>query len=156
MNKKTIRVLTDILMYVTMCFLAGTGLLIKHRLVPGSKGGHGLTLLNFSRHEWGTAHLWAAYLLLALVVIHLVLNFAFIRSAVARDSSWLMFVLALIGILIALFFLVMPIKKTGEDKGHGRFRKQKLEATQSKEPQSRCHDLNATAWSDPLSPLVRG
>ncbi|MDD2600194.1 MAG: DUF4405 domain-containing protein [Kiritimatiellae bacterium] len=133
MNKKNMRIITDILMYAAMCFLAGTGLLLEYRLISGCEGGHGLTLLGFSRHEWGTAHLWSAYLLLALIVVHLVLNFAFIRSVIARDSIWLMLALALGGILITLFFLVMPIKRTGEDKGHGRFRKQKLEAGQGKQ-----------------------
>ena len=121
MKKKTVRILTDILMFVSMCFLAGTGLLIHYRLVPGYRGGHGLTLLGLTRHEWGTYHLWAAYLLMFLVLVHLVLNFAFIKNVIASRRPWIMIVLGLSGLLITLFFLLMPIERTGDGaKGHGR------------------------------------
>lgn len=116
--KKTIRVLTDILMFLSMCFLAGTGLLIHYRLVPGFRGGHGLALLGLTRHEWGTYHLWAAYLLLFLVIVHLALNFAFIKNVIARRKPWLIILLGLSGLVITLFFLFMPIEK--KDDGGGR------------------------------------
>lgn len=121
MNKKTIRVLTDLLMFVAMCFLAGTGLLIHYRLVPGYQGGHGLTLLNLTRHEWGAYHLWAAYLLLFFVLVHLILNFTFIRDVIACRKPWLMIILGLSGLIVTLFFLIMPVERKGGDtKGHGR------------------------------------
>jgi hypothetical protein len=134
MNKKALRILTDILMFTSMCFLAGTGILIHYRLVPGYRGGHGLTLLDLTRHEWGSYHLWAAYLLLFLVLVHLVLNFAFIKNAIARRSPWIMIVLGLSGLFITLFFLIMPIERKGEDtKGHGRIFRTS-EADQKLEP----------------------
>ena len=109
MKKKPIRVIVDILMFVSMCFLSGTGLLIHYRLVPGYRGGHGLTLLGLSRHEWGFYHLWVAYLLIFLVLVHLILNLNFIRNAIALRKTWLMVILGLIGLLVILFFLVIPI-----------------------------------------------
>jgi hypothetical protein len=78
-------------------------------------------LLNLTRHEWGAYHLWAAYLLLILVLVHLVLNFAFIRNVVACRRLWRMIVLGLIGLFITIFFLMMPIEQKGDDtKGRGR------------------------------------
>ncbi len=122
--------LTDILMFITMCFLTGTGLLIHYRLIPGHQGGHGLTFLNLSRHDWGDYHLWAAYLLLVLVLVHLVVNFTFIWNIVVCRKPWRMIVLALSGLFIVIFFLIMPIKqKEGGSKGHGR-RFQSREANQ--------------------------
>lgn len=121
MNKKIARVLTDLLMFVSMCFLTGTGLLIHYRLIPGHQGGRGLTSLSLSRHEWGTFHLWAAYLLLLLVLVHLVLNFTFIWNVIARKKPWLLILLSLSGLFIIIFFLITPIKRGEIDgKGHGR------------------------------------
>ena len=121
MNNKTIRTVTDIAMYVTMCMVAGTGLLLHYRLVPGSRGGHGLSLLGLSRHEWGTYHLWAAYLLLALVLVHIALNYAFIKNCIAAKRTWVLVALGLIGAVILSAFLLMPIERAGGDdtQGHG-------------------------------------
>jgi hypothetical protein len=130
MKKKFIRVATDILMYVAMSFLAGTGLLIYYRLIPGSSGGRGLTLFGLSRHEWGTYHLWASYLLIFLVVVHLVLNVAFIKNVIAAGKPWIMAVLGLIGLLIILFFLFVPIAQTGEGQG-SRFKNRQVSNTRS-------------------------
>jgi hypothetical protein len=114
MKNATLRTMTDLLMYVAMSFLTGTGLLIHYRLVPGSQGGHGLTLLGLSRHEWGTYHLWAAYLLLVLILIHLILNYAFIKNVIAQKKSWLIVILGGLGIAVTLFFLLLPLERTTE------------------------------------------
>jgi len=112
---KAIRTLTDVLMYGAMCFLAGTGLLLRFRLVPGFMGGRGLTVLGLSRHEWGTYHLWAAYFLLFLVFVHMVLNFAFIKNVIAARRAWVMIGLGLAGLAIIFGFLFIPLKRTGTD-----------------------------------------
>ena len=134
MKKKPIRVVVDILMFVAMCFLSGTGLLIHYRLVPGKRGGHGLTLLGLSRHEWGAYHLWAAYLLLFVVIVHLVLNFAFIKNVIVARKPWIMFLLGLIGLFITLFFLIMPIERNGDDATVLGGRHQGREANQKVDP----------------------
>jgi len=121
MRNTTIRTVTDLLMYVAMSFLAGTGLLIHYRLVPGFQGGHGLTFLGLSRHEWGVYHLWAACLLLALILAHLILNFAFIRNIIVAKKIWLVFVLGLLGLMITAVFLLVPINRTeGNPQGQGQ------------------------------------
>ena len=111
MNTKIARIVTDIAMFAAMCFITGTGLLIHYRLVPGSRGGHGLTLQGLSRHEWGTYHLWAAYGLLSLVIVHLILNFAFIKNCIAARRTWIVIVLGLAGLLITSVFLLLPIQR---------------------------------------------
>lgn len=119
MNNKTIRSVTDIVMFVTICFLAGTGLLIRYRLVPGFMGGRGLTALGLSRHEWGAYHLWAAYLLLFLVLVHMALNFAFIKNVIALKRTWIVIGFGLAGLAIIFGILFLPLKRTGTDE-HGQ------------------------------------
>ena len=119
MRKTTIRTMADMAMYLAMSILTGTGLLIHYRLVPGFQGGHGLTLLGLSRHDWGTYHLWAAYFLLALILVHLILNFAFIKNIIAAKKMWLVFVWGVLGLMITAFFLLVPINRT-EDNAQGQ------------------------------------
>ena len=115
MNTKIARIVTDIAMFVAMCFLAGTGLLFQYRLVPGFMGGRGLTVLGLSRHEWVTYHLWTAYLLLALVLVHMALNFAFIKNVIAEKRTWIVIGFGLAGLAIIFGFLFLPLKRTGTD-----------------------------------------
>ena len=133
MNLCSLRKYTDILLFFVMCFLAGTGLLIHYRLLPGSRGGHGLTFLGLSRHEWGDYHLWAAYLFTALIVFHVFVNFAFVKNIIASKKTWLLILLALAGSLILALFLLVPIERSqggdhegehgeGHEQGHGRGR----------------------------------
>ena len=97
--------------------------MIHYRLVPGYLGGHGLTLFGLTRHEWGFYHLWTAYLLIAMVVVHGVLNFAFIKNVVASKRNWILVVLGLAGLIILLVFLIVPIERTeGGGYGEGRGR----------------------------------
>lgn len=115
MNTKTIRIVTDLALFGAMCFLTGTGLLIHYRLVPGFMGGHGLTVLGLSRHQWGTCHLWAAYLLLFLLLVHLALNYAFVRNCIAAKRTWVVIGLGLIGAAFVSAFLLVPVERTGND-----------------------------------------
>ena len=124
MKNTTIRTVADIAMYLAMSFLTGTGLLIHYRLVPGFQGGHGLTFLGLSRHEWGVYHLWAAYLLLLLILVHLILNYAFIRNVIAAKKSWLVCVLGLLGLLLTAFFLLLPVERSETNtQGQGERRR---------------------------------
>ena len=97
-------------MYLALCFVTGSGLLIGYRLAPCSRGGsHGCTLLGLDRHGWGTWHLWAAYLMLVLLVVHLVLNYSFIRNVVAVKSRAILMALTLAGAAIVVWFAVAPV-----------------------------------------------
>ncbi len=118
MKINTARKWVDIVLWFDLCFITGTGLLMAYRLVPGSKGGHGLSLLGMDRHEWGTWHLWAAYLLLALVVVHLALNYACIVNVIACRKLWLAVALGVVGLAVALGFLFTPIQRSASGEGY--------------------------------------
>ncbi len=112
MKSSVLRRYVDILMYMAMCFVAGSGLLIGYRLAPCSRGGdHGQTLLGMSRHQWGEWHLYAAYLVLALLIIHLILNLSFIINIVASKSRLLLASLTIAGAVIVAWFLIAPLQK---------------------------------------------
>ncbi len=112
--------ITDLLLWFSFCFLLGTGLLIHYRLIPGSQGGHGLTLFGMSRHEWGDFHLWASYIFLAALVFHLSLNFNYIKTVIAQKTNWRMAALFVLGIAIVILFLVSPISRGQNGAGNSR------------------------------------
>ena len=120
MTNSGLRKATDLTMWFLLCFMLGTGLLIHYRLVPGAEGGHGLTLLGLSRHEWGNYHLWAAYLLLFCLSIHLFLNYSFIKNKIAQKMNWRVMLLCCGGLIIVGAFLFAPIVKEESDQGKGR------------------------------------
>jgi hypothetical protein len=111
MIKKNLRVAIDILMFFTLCLVIGSGLLIHYRLLPGYRGGHGMILCGMSRHEWGTLHLYLSFFLIFLTLIHLILNYAFIKNTIANGRILVIALLTLIGMLLIAVFLLWPIEK---------------------------------------------
>ena len=110
MTNHLLRRCVDIVMFLALCFVAGTGWLIGYRLAPCSRGGDdGSTLWGLGRHDWGTLHLWAAYIMLALLIVHLFLNMSFIRNVVAAKSRLLLVAIVIAGTSIVLGFMVVPI-----------------------------------------------
>lgn len=103
----------DLLLFFLFCLLAGTGLLLQYRLVPGYQGGKGLTLLGWSRHDWGTFHFWTAISLIPVLATHLYFNAPFIRQVIGRRSKRLLIVYGLIAAMLFLFFLGTPLGRAG-------------------------------------------
>ncbi|MFV0338507.1 MAG: DUF4405 domain-containing protein [Chthoniobacterales bacterium] len=129
MNTKRLRIIVDIALWFLFCFLLGTGLLIHYRLVPGFKGGHGLEMFDMSRHEWGAFHLWTSYLFLAFLSVHLILNWSFIKNAIAKRIKWRALVLCVLGLSIVGFFLVAPISQNDAQRERGKGRGRENHAT---------------------------
>ena len=100
----------DLLLYLTLCFLAGTGLLLEWRLPPGRQGGHGLTVLGLDRHEWGEIHLWTAYLFLALIALHLWLARKWLLKIATRKKPALLLIGLTVGAVILLGLLFLPVR----------------------------------------------
>lgn len=108
--KTHIRRILNLLLYLSLCLLTGTGLLLVFRLVPGSRGGRGLKMLGWGRHDWGEIHEWASYFFLLLIVVHLSINRQWlIKVAASGHKAWLVAGL-LTGALIIAFFFVLPVK----------------------------------------------
>jgi len=66
-----------------------------------------------TRHEWGNWHLWISYLLIVLILIHLVLNYGFIKNVVASKKKWPLLFFLLAGLTTILFFFLIPVEPSG-------------------------------------------
>ena len=122
MARNTTRKCIDAAMFFALCFLVGTGLLITYRLAPGSRGfTNGSTLLRLDSDAWRRVHLWNGYAVIALLLVHLVLNFSFIKNVLASRSLPLLLCLALAGSAVILAFLLVPVEpvpvSVGSDAG---------------------------------------
>ncbi|MEI6351809.1 MAG: DUF4405 domain-containing protein [Verrucomicrobiota bacterium] len=110
----------NLLLYLSFCTMAGTGLLMAFRLIPGSRGGQGLEVWGWSRHEWGDLHTWISYVFIALIAIHLVLHWAWLTKCAASGHLWRLIVGLAVGLAIIAAFLLLPVRHRERGKGHGR------------------------------------
>lgn len=131
-GKARINFIVDALMLLVGSLLAGTGFLMKYTLIPGFQRpvvyGRNveLFLFGFDRHEWGTLHLWLAFFLIALLILHLVLHVSWItrmaRSMVAGRTAQAVLVSVFV-LLCAVFlffaFTVQPRVEESFEGGHG-------------------------------------
>ncbi|XHR31217.1 MAG: DUF4405 domain-containing protein [Chthoniobacteraceae bacterium] len=117
--KILLRRLLNLLLYLSFCTMAGTGLLMAFRLIPGSRGGRGLTVLGWTRHEWGDLHTWVSYAFIALVVLHLLINWAWLTKVAGKGRLWPLVIGLAAGITIIAVFLLLPVKERERGKGRG-------------------------------------
>ncbi len=82
MTRTAFNFLIDTLLLVLIVSLAATGLLLHYVLPPGSRGGSGLSLWGWTRHEWGDLHFWIALALVALLVLHVALHWSWVCATV--------------------------------------------------------------------------
>ena len=115
--KMLLRRALNLLLYLSFCLLTGTGLLMAFRLVPGSRGGRGLEVLGWGRHDWGDLHAWVSYAFVGLVFVHLWINWAWLTKVAARGHLWRVLIGLALGLAIIAAFLLLPVKQRG---GHGR------------------------------------
>jgi hypothetical protein len=80
MSRNKLNLLIDVLAFLAMGGLASTGLMLAYRLPPGSGS---LAVLGRTRHEWGDVHFCLALSLLALMVLHVVLHWGWVKNALA-------------------------------------------------------------------------
>jgi len=91
MKKITWNFIVDCAGFVAMLGLVVTGYIIKYVLPPGSggrgramhngQGGeHIKTLLSLGRHDWGDIHFYFAVAFAALIIVHIILHFDWIKA----------------------------------------------------------------------------
>jgi hypothetical protein len=121
-DKGKINFLIDVLMFLCMAALAGIGFLMKYILIPGkeawAKYGKKVDLswLGLDRHDWGAAHLYLAFFLLALLVLHILLHWKmiiglfhkYINQTNLRDEIAVVFVILC---MVLMFFPFLLIRK---------------------------------------------
>jgi len=99
MARGTVNLIVDTISFVNLLGLAVTGLIMKYILPPGSGGGPGMgfrggrsteaakELWSLSRHEWGTVHFYLAVLFVALMAIHIVLHWDWVKCQIKRTTA---------------------------------------------------------------------
>ena len=108
-------------MFVTLMTITGIGFLMKYVLVAGYKrnllydGNVELYFLGFTRHEWGSIHLWLSVFFLLLLAFHIVLHWkmiACIFQCMVPIKLWRIVVVVIIvgiSLFMALFsFFIAP------------------------------------------------
>jgi hypothetical protein len=93
MRRNTVNFIIDFVSLVVLAALAATGLIIKFVLPPGTGGRgrllhsgagreHVKTLLSMSRHQWGDIHFYLSVVFVVLIIVHVVLHWAWIKSQI--------------------------------------------------------------------------
>jgi hypothetical protein len=125
-NHGTLNLLIDAVMFLALALIAGLGFLMKYTLPPGRekilKYGENVQLyfLGLDRHQWGSIHLIAAYIMLGLLVLHLALHWktivALLRNAVSPVPLRWTVTTVLVGrcaVLFAFALFVIPTRSVG-------------------------------------------
>jgi len=112
----------NLLLWLNVCFLGGTGVVLFWRL-PHGQGSHGLTLAGMTRHEWGAWHAYAGVLFAILVIAHLVLAWPWLKNAAAgKKRLWAVVAGLTLGAAIPLAFALYPLEGEPTGRGHGEHR----------------------------------
>jgi Domain of unknown function (DUF4405) len=79
-------------------------------------GGARRTLfLSFGQYEWGEIHTWLAYLSVALLVVHFLLNWQWLVKSPLRKHVWRLAAGILAGLFIVGAFLLLPVEKFAQN-----------------------------------------
>jgi hypothetical protein len=127
MDKPKLNFIIDALMFLCLMAMAGLGLLIKYTLPSGrdmwAKYGSNLQFswLGWDRHDWGDIHLYLAFALLILLVIHLILHWQQILALFRRlvPDGRRRYQIALVFLLLSLLLIYFPFLITPDKQGRG-------------------------------------
>jgi hypothetical protein len=128
MDKPKLNFIIDGLMFLCLMALAGLGFLMKYILVSGqdawAKYGRNLSLswLGWDRHDWGGLHLYLAFALLILLVIHIILHWRQILTYFYHlvPNPGLRFKIAVIFLILSLVLIYFPFMITPDTQERGR------------------------------------
>lgn len=95
---------SNLLLYVVLCLLVATGILLTWQMQYGFFKGTGTHWLGISRQGWKDFHLFLVFPLVILTVLHMVLNIQWLKKVAAHDHSWRW----ILGIGIGLLMILLP------------------------------------------------
>ncbi len=96
--------LSNALLYLAFCVLAATGLAMTFRL-----DDPGQVLLGFGKQAWARVHAVSALSVLSLVILHLWVNWRWIRTMLSR-LRWPTVVVALAGLALLVLAALAPVR----------------------------------------------
>lgn len=103
----------NLLLYLSFCGLVGSGALLTWKLPPGSRGGGGLRVLDWNRHEWGDLHFWLGATMLAATVAHLLLNWQWLKKIASSGHLWRLALGLDLGLVIIFGIYALPVEQVG-------------------------------------------
>lgn len=109
---------TNLLLYLSFCALLGTGALLTWKLVPGSRGGRGLEVLGMGRHDWGDIHFWCGVVCLVATVVHMLLNWPWLKKIATSGHLWRLVAGLGVGLAIVFGIYFLPMTEN-QGSGHG-------------------------------------
>jgi hypothetical protein len=135
MDKGKLNFLVDASMFLCMAAIAGIGFLMKYVLLPGKEAWavYGkrveLSWIGLDRHAWATVHLYLAFMLLGLLLLHIILHWQmiiglfhrFILAANLRSEVTILFIILWASLLFFPFFIQPEVddSEPGKGRGHG-------------------------------------
>jgi len=103
--KKNLKYFTEVLLFVDLTSIAAIGLLMAFVIPSGKQAGDNKYFMGLHRHDWGEIHLYLALFFLALLTIHIWLNWTWIvqttksyvgdywkKALMAMAGAWLLVV----------------------------------------------------------------
>ena len=116
-HKNLLLKLNNLTLYLAGCAMLGTGLMLEWRLPPGSQGGRGLSVLGLGRHDWGEIHFILGLLMTLGIVVHLLLNWSWLKIIASQRRTWRLASGFLLGVIITGLFLLLPVEKRQGGEG---------------------------------------
>jgi hypothetical protein len=127
-DKLKLNFVIDAMMFLCLMAMAGLGFLVKYFLPSGRDAwaqygsNRQFSWLGWDRHDWGDIHLYLAFILLSLLVVHVILHWRQILGLFQRvvPNSRQRYRIALIFLLLALLLIYFPFLITPDSKARGR------------------------------------
>ena len=117
--KKNLLRISNILLYLLFCALAGTGLLLEYK-TPLDEG-ESTQLFGVPGEDWGEIHLWLGIVVVALVGFHLALNWRKMSKIVLGGRLWTSVTTIAVGVVMIVGLLLAPIQGGGKvTNGEGK------------------------------------
>lgn len=106
----------NLALWMVGSLLAATGAVLAFRLPPGSRGGQGLSLLGWTRHDWGDLHTWFSYAAIALVAGHLLMHSRWLWVVACQRNRLRLSAGIALGLALPAAALLWPV--TSRISGH--------------------------------------
>jgi hypothetical protein len=128
MDKPKLNFVIDAAMFLCLMAMAGLGFLMKYSLPSGrdARAAYGSNLqfswLGWDRQDWGDIHLYLAFILLILLVLHLILHWRQILGLFHRvvPDPRRRYRIALVFLILSLLLIYFPFLITPDSKARGR------------------------------------
>ena len=112
MKKLILRRVLNLLLWLSACFLLGSGLALKWNFPHGPRSGRAM-MLGLSKHEWGDIHAWVGIGFAVLVAAHLYLAWPWLKNAAAgKKRLWAVFAGLAVGLAIPVTLVLLPVQST--------------------------------------------